>query len=172
MSRKPPPAGTPYHPDDYIDVDYSDRPFFQKIKAFYANRPPYVELSSDTDTEDGEGYGGLLTPRSLSPQAPQVTERPSTISSYSYPDTASQNLVSTAPSATAIPQGCSHMHQNAEWTVPEPQRRMTRSCRAVAFVSLSYDSQKAVVTAWRENVVHITPDDLLNQIVCLNYSAR
>ena len=171
MSRKPPSADTPYDPDDYIDVDYSDSPFFQKIKAFYANRPPYVELSSDTDTEDGDGDGGLLTPRSLSPQAQRATEGPSTISLYN-PDTASQNPISTAPSPTAIPQGCSLMYQTTEWTVPQPQRRMTRSCRVVAFVSLSYDSRNAIVTQSRENVIHIAPDDVLNQMVCLDHSAR
>ena len=171
MSRKLPPADTPYDPDDYIDVDYSDSPLFQKIKAFYAHRPPYVELSSDTDTEDGDGDGGLLTPRSLSPQAPRATEGSSTISMYN-PDTVSQNLISTAPSPTAIPQGCSHNYRTTEWTVPERQRRMTRSCRVVAFVSLSYDSRNAVMAQSKGNVVHITPDDVLNQMVCPDHSAR
>ena len=166
MSRKPPPWGTPYDPDDYIDVDYSCSPFSQQIRAFYASRPPYTEPSSDTDTDTEDGDGGLPTPRSLSPQASPTTEGLFSIDSSLYPTTASRNIVSRTSSLAVIPQSRSALCQTAGWTVLEAPRRMTRSCRAVALVSFSYDSPTAIETQSRENIVHITPDDVLDHMVC------
>ena len=168
MSKRPPRVpspNTPYRWQDYINVDWTGDPVYERIRAAAETMPHWDGELPSSDSDSYFEEDGILTPRSISSDRPMTVMPPSTIdpdpiapvepSEYSS-NTTSQATPQITPSA---------QRQRSKHAARQYRRPLTRSCRTIELVSLSYDSAKAVnIHRWGRKMWMFS-DELLELIV-------
>ena len=173
MPRGPPRTpspNTPYRWQDYINVDWTNDPVSQAIRAAIA-ATPHGDLN-DLPSSDSGTENGMITPRSISPDR-RINARPpmridpvptasSGLSHQSTHSTSQETHQTTRP----------NQRQSRNPATRQYRRPLTRSRHTSRLVSLSYDSPKSLNGYRGGREVQITSDELLQQMVGLAFSPR